>query len=304
MDKLEALRSFVAVADASSFSHAADRLDLSRARVSQQVAALERELGARLLNRTTRRVSLTADGALYLERARRVLAELAAADETVSRGRERPAGRLRVDVPTAFGRYLLAPALPAFLARHPELAVEVQLNDRVADLVADRIDLALRVGAVSQAGLVSRRVIGMRVVTCAAPAYLARAGVPQSVADLRRFECIGALSATTGRARDWHFGTGRARTRWRPTCRAAFNSPEAAIAAAVAGGGILQTVDMLVADALASGRLTEVLADFSAEGPAMSLVHTPEARNSLKVRVFGDFVIELMRTWRERRTLR
>ena len=179
MDRFDQLRTFVRVADLGSFSRAADDLERSRALVSQQVAALERRLGARLLNRTTRRVGLTGEGVEYLDRARRILAELDAADEAIMLTRERPQGRLRVDVPTAFGRHLLIPALPAFTRQYPQLSLEVQLNNRVVDLVAEEVDVALRVGKVGQAGLVARRIATMRLVTCASPGYLAKAGVPR-----------------------------------------------------------------------------------------------------------------------------
>src|SRR5579864_7998340 len=142
------MRSFVRVADLHSFTRAADALGLSRAVVSTHVAALEHHLSCQLFHRTTRRVGLTTDGAEYLVRCQRILAELEAADEALRRTRLSPTGRLRVDVPVAFGRALLIPALPRFTTRYPELQLEVQLNDRVVDLIAEEVDLAVRVGAV------------------------------------------------------------------------------------------------------------------------------------------------------------
>jgi LysR family transcriptional regulator for bpeEF and oprC len=300
VDRFDQLRTFVRVADLGSFSRAADDLERSRALISQQVAALERRLGARLLNRTTRRVGLTGEGVEYLDRARRILAELEAADEAIMQTRERPQGRLRVDVPTAFGRHLLIPALPTFTRQYPQLSLEVQLNNRVVDLVAEEVDVALRVGKVGQPGLVARRIASMRLVTCASPGYLAGAGMPRSIEDLRGHRCIGGLSSQNGRLREWVFQRGRSRLRFRPSCALAFNLPEAVISAGIADGGVLQTVDLLVAGAIASGRLRQVLPEHAAEGPPVSVVHTQASRHSAKVRVFADFAARLLRDWSQR----
>lgn len=302
MDRFDQLRVFVRVAELASFTRAADDLELSRAVVSQQVAALERRLGSRLFNRTTRRVSLTGDGASYLERARRVLAELEAADDSVRHARERPEGRLRVDVPTAFGRYLLAPALPAFQRQYPDLAVEVRLNDAIADFVADRVDVAVRVGRITAAGLVARRIAAMRLVTCASPAYLEREGEPRTIEDLRRHRCIGRQSPETGRMTEWSFLRAGARVRFRPSCALAFNLAEAVISAGIAGGGVLQTVDLMLGEPLASGRLRPVLAEYAAPGPAMQVVYAHADRQSAKVRVFADFAERVTRNWSARIT--
>jgi len=289
------------VADLASFSRAADDLGRSRAQVSQQVAALERRLGARLLNRTTRRVGLTGEGVEYLERARRILAELDAADEAIMLTRQRAQGRLRVDVPTAFGRHLLIPALPAFRRQYPQLSLEVQLNNRVTDLVAEGVDVALRVGKVGQAGLVARRIATTRLVTCASPGYLAKAGLPRNIEELREHRCIGGLSPQHGRLRNWAFQRGQSRLRFRPGCALAFNLPEAVISAGIADGGVLQTVDLPVAAAIGSGRLRPVLAEHATDGPSISIVHTQASRHSAKVRVFADFAARLLRDWSQRR---
>jgi DNA-binding transcriptional LysR family regulator len=300
MDRFELLRTARRVAELKSFTRAADDLEISRALVSAQVRELERSLGVRLFNRTTRRVSVTSEGSDYLERARRVLAELEAADDSLRQTRDHPRGRLRVDVPVAFGRHLLIPALPGFLARYPELQIEVGLNDRVVDLLAERVDIALRVVAVREPGLIARRVVEMKLVTCASPGYLLRAGMPRGPEDLRDHDCIGTLSAQSARLREWVFQRGRSRIRLRPSCRLAFNQTESVVAAGLADGGIFQTVDMLVADHLANGRLRTVLPDLTAPGPTMSLVYPQAGRQQAKVRVFADFAEKLLRDWSER----
>jgi LysR family transcriptional regulator for bpeEF and oprC len=299
MDQLLAMRTFVRVAELGSFTRAADDLSLARSAVSQLVRQLENKLGGQLLNRTTRKVSLTAEGEDYLTRCQRIFAELAAADDIVSRSRFRPQGRLRVDVPTAFGRHLLMPALPDFTRRFPEMQVEVRFNDRVIDLVREGVDLALRVGPIRQSTLAVRRVCGTRLVTCASPKYLAQAGWPRRPDDLARHRCIGYVHSDTGRTAEWSFARDGKRSRLRVANALAFNTAEAPVAAALSGLGITQTNDALVAGYLLDGRLQLVLEEWIAEGPPISIVFAHGGRSSAKVRVFADFMVDLMRGWRD-----
>src|SRR5215469_1064563 len=231
MDQLACMRSFVRVADLHSFSRAADALGLSRAVVSTHVADLEKHLRCQLLQRTTRRVGLTADGSEYLARCQRILAELEAADETVRRTRLEVQGRLRVDVPVEFGRSLLIPALPQFTARYPDLQLEVQFNDRVVDLIREEIDLVVRVGAVREPHLVARRVVDTRLLTCASPEYLRTHGVPAEPEDLRRHKLVGYLHPGSRRTHQWIFQHGAQRKRLALPFNIAFNSAEAEIRA-------------------------------------------------------------------------
>ncbi|MBV8145735.1 MAG: LysR family transcriptional regulator [Gammaproteobacteria bacterium] len=300
MDQLACLRSFVRVADLRSFTRAADVLGLSRAVVSTHVADLERHLGCQLFHRTTRRVGLTSDGAEYLARCQRILAELAAADESVRRTRLSPQGRLRVDVPVVFGRALLIPALPQFTARYPELQLEVQFNDRVVDLIAEEIDLVVRVGRVSEPHLIARRVVSTRLLTCASPEYLRAHGVPQSPEDLRRHKLVGMLGAGNRRPRRWLFQRGAERRQMQLPCNVAFNSVEAQISATIRGAGVVQSMDLVVAEALVSGKLTAVLREWSAPGAPISVVCRRGLRDSPKIRVFADFAAELLRQYRAR----
>ena len=300
MDQLACMRSFVRVADLHSFTRAADALGLSRAVVSTHVAELERHLSCQLFHRTTRRVGLTTDGAEYLGRCQRILAELEAADEALRRTRLSPAGRLRVDVPAAFGRALLIPALPRFTARYPELQLEVQLNDRVVDLIAEEVDLAVRVGAVRVPHLIARRVVSTRLITCAAPEYLRAHGVPQDPEDLRGHRLVGYIGANDRRPRRWRFQKGTQRRHLGLTFSMAFNSVEAQIMAARRGGGIVHAMDLMVAEALASGRLEAVLPEWSAPGAPISVVCRTALRDSPRIRVFADFAAQLLLEYRQR----
>jgi LysR family transcriptional regulator, regulator for bpeEF and oprC len=300
MDQLACMRSFVRVADLHSFTRAADALGLSRAVVSTHVAELERHLRCQLFHRTTRRVGLTSDGAEYLGRCQRILTELEAADEAVRGTRLSVQGRLRVDVPVEFGRALLIPALPKFTARYPDLQLEVQFNDRVVDLIAEEIDLVVRVGAVREPHLIARRVVSTRLLTCASPEYLRAHGAPSLPGDLRRHRLVGYLPTGTRRAHRWLFQRGADRARLSLPFNIAFNSAEAGIRAAIRGGGILQAMDLVVAEALALGRLQVVLPDWSAPGKPISVVCRAALRDSPKIRVFAEFAAELLRQYRQR----
>ena len=300
MDQLACLRSFARVAELSSFSRAADALGVSRAVVSTQVRDLERHLRCQLFHRTTRRVGLTSDGAEYLARAQRILAELAAADEAVRGSRLAVQGRLRVDVPVAFGRSLLIPALPRFTARYPDLQLEVQLNDRVIDLIAEEVDVVVRVGAVREPHLIARRIVSTRLLTCAAPSYLREHGVPAEPEDLRRHRLIGHISASGHRPYKWQFQRGTVRRQLKLPFNVAFNAAEGQLLAALRGAGIAQSMDLLAAEALAAGKLEVVLREWSAPGAPIYVVCRSAVRHSPKIRVFADFSAELLLQYRRR----
>lgn len=297
MNQLEAMRCFSLVAELGSFTRAAQALDLSRAVASTQIDALERHLGVKLLSRTTRRVNLTADGSAYLARCRRILAELEAADEEMRQLRERVQGRLRVDVPAMFGRYLLLPELPAFVARYPHLQLEIQYNDRIVDLGAERVDVAVRFSAKKDPRLVIRPIGTTRIVTCASPAYLAEHGVPTTAEELHRHRIIGQLHAGSGRPRDWVLRIGSHTRRIVLPTSLAFNTIEGALQAAVSGLGLIQTADIIVQDLLNRGRLMSVLPAMAAPGAPASVVHQRARRITAKVRVFADFTAAVFQRW-------
>ena len=298
MDQLASMRTFLQVVELQSFTRAANSLGLSRSVVSAQVADLERHLGTRLVERTTRRVGATADGAEYREHCRRILADLDGADDALKRARIRPQGRLRVDVPEAFGRYLLIPALPNFTARYPELQLEVQLNDRVVDLIEEQVDVAVRVGAVRTPHLVARKLVRTRQVTFASPEYLQKNGVPTDPEQLREHKLIGHLCPGGRRSRKWVFQKGSDRRQLAFRYNVSFNSAEAQLLAAIRGSGIAQSMDLMVAESLVSGRVDAVLKDWSAEGASISVVYPPALRESPKVRAFTEFAAGVLLEYR------
>ncbi len=299
MDRLHAMRVYSRVARLGSFARAADDLELSRAAVSEAVAALEKHLGARLLTRTTRRVTVTAEGADFLERCLRILAEVEAAEESVRGARARPQGSLRVDVPTAFGRGLLLPALPQFMQRYPDLKLDLRFNDRVVDLIAEQVDVAVRVGVVRQKSYVARRIATTRRVIVASPAYLATAGRPLRPEDLAGHRLLGLASGATGRPQAWRFRASRVQV---AEFAVVFNLAEAQLAAALAGAGLAQTIDLLAGELIARGRLETVLDGYVGEGPPISIVYPAAARGSARLRVFADFAAGLLLRFQENLT--
>ncbi len=289
MEDFQAMRAFSRVAELGSFTRAAEELSLSRAMVSTHVRRLERRFGLRLLNRTTRKVAVTPAGADYLGHCRRVFAELAAAEETLRRSKEQPTGRLSVDVPGSFGRHILLPALPEFLARYPGIDLDLRFNERVVDLVREGVDLAVRAGTVTDADVVAHRISGSRWINCASPLYLERHGRPQSIADLADHVLIGSIPSGGTHPRPWLFADDAAPP-FGLKFRMTVNEAEAVMLAAARGVGITQTMDLLAARELVDGNLVIVLPEHTRLGPPLSIVHTPAAQRLARVRVFSDFL--------------
>jgi DNA-binding transcriptional LysR family regulator len=287
MDRLDEIRAFVAVAEARSFTQGARKLDVSGAQVSKLVARLENRLGARLLNRTTRDVSLTDTGQAYLERARELLESFDALETSV-RDQSGPSGTLKISAPVSFGKNQLTPALLDFASGCTAVALDVSFSDRVVNLVEEGFDVAVRIGHLTDSSLVARRLAAVRMVTCAAPAYLARAGTPAALEDLASHEAI--LDTNSRDPTVWRFGPHGDLRDVRVHGRLRFNGAEACVAAAVAGFGVVRTPAFAAAEDLRSGRLVPVLCNFEPE-----LIHVyavyPHARHlAAKVRAFVDFL--------------
>lgn len=293
MDRLQAMQVFVQVVDAGSFTRAADVLRLPKASVTTLVQGLEAHLRVKLLNRTTRRVSVTADGAAYYERCVRILAEVEETESALSRTRTAPHGRLRVDVPASFGRQLLVPALPEFFERYPEIRLEVGCTDRPVDLYEEGVDCVVRGGEQSDSSLVARRVATYPFVACATPAYLERFGVPSHPRDLERHRCIRYFMPKTGRIVDWDFSRADEQVTPAVDTFVALNDGEAYAAAALGGLGVALAPSFLVDDALADGRLLRLLEDWTTDPLPVYVMYPQNRHLSAKVRVFVDWVAEL-----------
>jgi len=297
MDRFDTMLAFTRVVELKSFTQAAISLNLPKATVSAQVIALEKRLRVKLLNRTTRHVSVTPDGASYYERAVRLLGELEETEASVSHAAMAPKGRLRVDVPGSVGRRIIAPALDDFFARYPEIELELGCTDRPVDLVHEGIDCVIRGGDVNDDSLVARQLGAFRMMTYAAPAYLARHGVPHTLADLERHDFINFASPKTGKVFPFVYengtehGTEHVAAQGRQ--RVAINDFDTCAAAACAGIGLIQLPAFMARDYLASGKLVPVLPDHPSERVPMWMLYPPNRHLSTKVRAFADWAVEL-----------
>jgi LysR family transcriptional regulator for bpeEF and oprC len=294
MDYYFCMRAFARVVEHGSFARAADSLEISRPTATTAVAQLEKRLGARLLHRTTRRLRLTDDGRTFYERCVRILGDIAETEDLLSSARTSPRGLLRVSTPHSFVHLIFFSTLPRFLARYPDLTVEVALTDRAVNLVEEGIDCAVRgVEIPGDSTLVARQITSVHLVTCASPDYLAARGTPQSVADLERHNCVRFISPSTGRPVDWRFQKGEERIAFTPRGNLGVTSLEAAAAAALNGIGIAQVPDALVILPQWAGGLRPILRDWVALAPPLKVVYPSNRYLTAKVRAFADFVSEI-----------
>lgn len=300
LDRYQAMNVFCYVVALGSFTQAAAALHLPKGRVTTMVQALEAHLGVRLLMRTTRRISLTDDGALYHHRAVAMLQEMQELEGSLRRAVAAPAGRLRVDVPAAVGRYVVGPALPEFFRRYPDIVLELGSSDRPVDLIAEGVDCVIRGGLVHDDTLVARPLGSYAVVTCAAPSYLQRYGTPQTLDDLSSQNSgqghyfLNFHSPKTGKIFPFDFARGDdVRQITRPywvSC----NDAGTHQAAGLAGMGLMQAVRTArVSELLASGQLVPVLQDWSAGTLPMMVLYPRNRHLTAKVRVFAEWVNEL-----------
>ena len=291
MDRIEAMQAFVAVADLQGFAPAARKLGLSPSGVTRLIAALEQRLGARLLQRTTRSVTLTDIGTRYLERARRILADVEEAEGSAQDERTRPSGRLVVSAPVGFGRLHVSPVMSAYLKRYPEVSAELRLADRMVNLVEDGIDLAVRIGHLADSSLVARHVGEMRRIVVASSGYLKQRGEPSTPEAVASHETIqfGAMTASP----DWRFVEDGREIRVACTPRFTTNSADAAIQYAEQGGGLTRVLAYQAADAIKGGRLKLVLAQFEQPPLPIHIVYPTSRLLSAKVRTFIDLVTDI-----------
>jgi DNA-binding transcriptional LysR family regulator len=291
MDRIDAMQAFIAVADLQGFAPAARKLGLSPSGVTRLIAALEDRLGARLLQRTTRSVTLTDVGARYLERARRILADVEEAEISAQAERMQPSGRLVVSAPIGFGRLHVSPVMSAYLKRYPEVSGELRLSDQMINLVEDGVDLAVRIGHLADSSLVARSVGDMRRIVVASKDYLKQRGEPKVPADIAGHDTIQFGAS------DWHFVEEGREVRVPCAPRFITNSADAAIWHAEQGGGLTRVMAYQAAEAIKGGRLKIVLAKFEQAPLPIHIVYPTSRLMSAKVRTFVDLVIEIS-DWR------
>ncbi len=294
MQNLNAMTVFVRVAEARSFTIAARRLGISSSAASKSVSKLERELGVRLVNRTTRTVSLTDDGASFFARCRQILADIEEAEIVATQASTVPRGKLRVQLPVAFGRRVVVPALADFAARYPDMVVDIELSDRSVDLAKEGLDAAIRIGDLPDSRLIARRLCDIYFLTCASPDYLRKHGEPKTPDELDRHRCLTYVSPETGYVKNWRFARDGKQFGKAISGILNMNNAESILDVAVAGAGIAHLTNFVAADALATGKLKLVLRDYVAPGWPVSLVFLPSRRLSARMQVFLAFVRELV----------
>ena len=291
MDLAYAMKVLVKVVDASSFARAAEALDTSTAAVSRQIGALEAHLGARLLNRTTRRLSMTDAGAEFCERSRVILGEIAEAEAVAGQQSLQPVGLLRITAPLSFGVTQLSRLLPAFRQRHAQLRLDVDLTDRVVDLANEGVDVGLRIAQELSDNLVARRIAPVSMVVCASPLYLKRRGVPRTPDELAQHETLSFSYLWVGD--DWPFTDAQgAQTRVRVQPAVHATNGDLLRELAVAGGGIILQPSFIVDAELARGTLVPLLTDYRTLDLSLFAVYLSRRQLSSKVRVFIDYLVE------------
>ncbi|MCE1244346.1 LysR family transcriptional regulator [Oryzomicrobium sp.] len=293
MDRFQAMQVFTRVVDTSSFTRAAESLGLPRATVTTTIQNLEAMLQVRLLNRTTRKVSLTPDGAAYYERCARILTEVEETEAAFRDVARVPRGRLRLDVPPSIGRLILIPRLCEFHSRHPEIEIALGMGDRPVDLVQEQVDCVIRVGELQDSSLVARRIGSFQSVTCAAPSYLERFGTPRTLEELQDHQAVHYFSTRTGRTIDWDYVVEGKSTEVKVHGRISVNDSEAYVACALKGFGLIQPARFMVLPYLESGELVEVLPEWKPSPMPISVVYLQNRHLSPKVRAFVDWVAEL-----------
>lgn len=296
MDRFDAMQAFARVVEAGSFTRAADTLHMSKTTVTQLVQQLEARLRVKLLNRTTRKVNVTADGAVYYERVVRLLADMDDAETSLSNASTLPRGRLRVDVPSPFASMILMPALPDFHARYPDIQIDMGVSDRMVDLIGENVDCVVRGGELTDQSLMARRVGDLQLGVYAAPGYLHRLGIPLHPIELEHslHRIVGFLWARTGKALPYAMRRGDESLNIQGRYVLAVDDGNAYVAAGLAGMGVLWLPDYMARPHLASGALVTLFDGWRMESMPMYVAFPPNRHISIKVRVFIDWIAELL----------
>ena len=298
MDRFDGMLAFSRVVELGSFTKAAASLNLPKTTVSAQIRALERRLGVRLVNRTTRSVRVTSEGAVYHESVVALLSELEKAEAAVTASRVAPRGRLRIDMPPAIGHRIIIPALGSFVERYPDIVLEVGCTDRPVDLVSEGIDCVLRGAFIHDEGLVARKLGAFDIATCASPAYLEKHGVPATPEEMEDHLVCRLFSSRNGRFFEYNFTKDGVRTDVKGRHVAAYNDIESALAGALAGLGIVQLPLYILEEHLKARRLTRILIDYETDGVPVYLLHPQNRMLSSKVKAFASWSRELFASTR------
>jgi DNA-binding transcriptional LysR family regulator len=291
MDRTAEMTAFVRSVDTGGFSAAARELGLTPSALSKLVTRLEDRLGARLLQRSTRRLHLTPEGEAFYLRSRKILVDIEAAENEVVQAGVLPRGLLRVHCGSAFGMHQLAPAIPVFLSRYPDVKLELTIDDQAPGNLEEGIDLAIRIGALDESSMVARRICNLERVICAAPDYLSRCGTPKNPDELQQHNCLWITSLPV--LRRWPFDTEEGIRVVHIDGNVVANNAETVLQLAIAGGGITRLTDVIVGDAIQRGELVPILTDWHHVEPVPLYATYPSGKNlSPKIRAMVDFLVE------------
>lgn len=293
MDKLFAMKVFTRVADSGSFVKAADMLQLPPPNVSRVVQALELDLGVKLLNRTTRRVGLTEDGAQYYARCVTVLGDIEEMEASLSSAKLSPRGKIRINMPTSLGKDIVIPALAEFYAVYPDIEIEMGLTDRAVDMIEEGVDCVLRAGVLEDSGLIARQIGAVAIAAAASPGYLGKYGIPLTPDELQHHVGVNYLSASTGRVRSWDFMVDGEPLAIQMKSSIAVNDVGSYVSCGVVGLGLIKGPHYLMKPYLESGTLKEVLRDYRSSPRPISILYPPNRHLTRKVRIFIDWLAEL-----------
>ena len=293
MDQMAAMRAFSRVVEVGTFTRAAQLLGIPKPTLSKLIQSLESHLRTKLLNRTTRRVTVTADGAAYYERAARILADIDELDGSMTLSQATPKGRLRVDISASLAVQILVPALPRFHSRYPEIQLDLGVTDRPVDLLAEHVDCVIRAGTIADQSLIARKIAELRFVSCATPDYLAGHGEPKHPSELEHHTVVGYFSAPSPRPFPLEFKRGDELIELAGRYIVAVNDSNAYVAAGLAGLGIMSIPAAMVEDQLTSGALRQVLRDWTTDPLPLYIVYPQNRHLSTRLRLFVDWVAEL-----------
>ncbi|MGF6507763.1 LysR family transcriptional regulator [Paraburkholderia sp. 32] len=293
MDRFQAMQVFTKVVEMKSFSRAADALDLPRASPTIIIKKLEAHLQVRLMQRTTRRLNLTPEGAEYYERCVRILAEIDETEDLLVNTGKGPRGRLRVDMPASIGRLIVMPRIEEFRERFPNVNLMIGFGDKRVDLIQEGVDCAIRVGELEDSSLVARRLGNLLTLTAASPEYIRRFGEPRRIEDLEQHLAVHYFSSRTGRITNFSFEKGDGSTDVKMTGALSVNDADAYVMCGVSGAGLIQAPRFMLAPYLQSGELVEILADWKPRTMPIAAVYPHNRHLAPKVRVFVEWIAEL-----------
>jgi DNA-binding transcriptional LysR family regulator len=295
MDQLAAMRVFARVVETGNFTRAANALNIPKTTVTNMVQGLEAHLRTTLLNRTTRRVMVTTDGALYYERATQILSEIDELDSSLSNANVQPSGRLRVEMAGVFADEIIIPNLCDFHERFPLIRLDIGVGDRLVDYIAENVDCALRVGTLRDQSLIARKVSELDFITCASPGYIERFGIPQQPEDLEMDHyCVGYLNASAGQVMSMAFDNGIRLTEITPRYIVSANDARTYQNAILAGMGVGQLVPFSIRKEIKEGKLVQILPEWKSEPMPIYIVYPQTRHVTNKVRVFVDWVAKLL----------